>query len=205
MPIAFGQKFHFDAQETGLQFTAIIVGCVLGKHVSGPMSDWFIKWMRKTNGRWCPADRLWLSYLAFSIIFAGLLTWSFQLRHATEWNVAPCIGAAIASFGNQMHTTILTTFAVESKRERAAQVGVFGNACRQVYDFVRPLESTFDRKPVPLTVRSAWTFLLPGHVCRPRPGRGCCRDDSHRGWVQAESALCRSSPATAEETFCLLL
>lgn len=147
MPIAFGQRFHFNAQQIGLQFIAVIIGCVLGEQVSGPMSDWFLKWMRRTKGQSCPADRLWLSYIAFSTIFAGLLTWGFQLQHATEWNVTPCVGAAIASFGNQMQTTILTTFAVESKKERAAQVGILVNVCRQVYGFVRlpqPL-STADR------------------------------------------------------------
>lgn len=61
MPNAFGQKFHFNAQQTGLQFIAIIIGCVLGEQVSGPMPDWFLKWMRQTKGQSCPADRLWLS------------------------------------------------------------------------------------------------------------------------------------------------
>ncbi|KAJ5628763.1 hypothetical protein N7490_010991 [Penicillium lividum] len=138
MPIAFGEKFHFDAQQIGLQFIAIIIGCVLGEQVSGPLSDWFLKRVRQSKGHACPADRLWLSYIAFSTIFTGLLTWGLQLQHATSWNVTPCIGAAIASFGNQMQTTILTTFAVESKWERAAEVGVFINACRQIYGFLGP-------------------------------------------------------------------
>lgn len=136
MPIAFGQRFHFDAQQIGLQFIAIIIGCVLGEQVSGPMCDWFLKRIRRSRGYSCPADRLWLSYIAFSTIFAGLLTWGFQLQRATTWNVTPCVGAAIASFGNQMQTTILTTFAVESKKERSAEVGVFVNVCRQIYGFV---------------------------------------------------------------------
>ena len=137
MPIAFGEKFHFDAQQIGLQFIAIIIGCVLGEQISGPVCDWFLGRVHKWRGHSCPADRLWLSYIAFVTIFAGLLTWGFQLQHASTWNVTPCVGAAIASFGNQMQTTILTTFAVESKKERASQVGVFVNICRQIYGFVR--------------------------------------------------------------------
>ncbi|KAJ5998157.1 hypothetical protein N7522_009817 [Penicillium canescens] len=133
MPIAFGEKFHFDAQQIGLQFIAIIIGCVLGEQVSGPMCDWLLGRVRRNRGSSCPADRLWLSYIAFGTIFAGLLTWGFQLQHATTWNVTPCIGAAIASL-----TTILTTFAVESKKERASQVGVFVNVCRQIYGFLGP-------------------------------------------------------------------
>ncbi|KAF4772351.1 hypothetical protein HAV15_004853 [Penicillium sp. str.  len=139
MPIAFGEKFHFDAQQIGLQFIAIIIGCVLGEQVSGPMCDWFLERIRKSRGKSCPADRLWLSYIAFATVFAGLLTFGFQLQHATTWNVTPCVGAAIGSFGNQMQTTTLTTFDVESRQERASQVGVFVNVCRQLLDrFISP-------------------------------------------------------------------
>ncbi|KAJ5725005.1 uncharacterized protein N7483_006362 [Penicillium malachiteum] len=139
MPIAFGEKFNFSAQQIGLQFIAIIIGCVLGEQVSGPGSDWFLKRIRKSKGNSHPSDRLWLAYIAFSTIIAGLLTWGFQLKKAgTVWNVTPCVGAAIASFGNQMQTTILTTFAVESEKERASEVGVFVNVCRQIYGFLGP-------------------------------------------------------------------
>ena len=144
MPIAFGEKFHFDAQQIGLQFIAVIIGCVLGEQVSGRMSDWFLSYLRQKRGHSCPADRLWLSYIAFATIFAGLLTWGFQLQNAQEWNVTPCVGAAIASFGNQMQTTILTTFAVESKKDRAAEVGIFVNICRQIYGFVSLSEKDRD-------------------------------------------------------------
>ncbi|KAJ6031001.1 hypothetical protein N7540_001733 [Penicillium herquei] len=139
MPIAFGEKFDFNAQQIGLQFIAIIIGCVLGEQVSGPGSDWFLQRIRKSKGNSHPSDRLWLAYIAFSTIIAGLLTWGFQLKKAgTVWNVTPCVGAAIASFGNQMQTTILTTFAVESEKERASEVGVFVNVCRQIYGFIGP-------------------------------------------------------------------
>jgi MFS family permease len=137
MPTAFGEKFDFDAQQIGLQFIAIMIGCVLGEQISGPMCDWFLGRVRRAKGNAYPADRLWLAYIAFCSIFAGLFIWGFQLQNATTWNVTPCVGAAIASFGNQMQTTILTTFAVESKQERASQVGIFVNVCRQFWGFVR--------------------------------------------------------------------
>ena len=164
MPIAFGEKFHFDAQQIGLQFIAIIIGCVLGEQVSGPMSDWFLKRVQQKRGSSCPADRLWLSYIAFATIIAGLLTWGFQLQHATAWNITPCVGAAIASFGNQMQTTILTTFAVESRTQRSAEVGVFVNICRQIYGFVS---------------------LCLGQLPFPRS-----RADDFSSWVHSTSPIC---------------
>ena len=137
MPTAFGQKFDFGPQQIGLQYIAIIIGCVLGEQLSGPMSDWWLKFLLRRRGHTCPADRLWISYIGYGTVIAGLLTWGFQLQKASEtWNVTPCVGAAIASFGNQMLTTILTSFAVDSYKEMSTAVGVFVNICRQIFGFV---------------------------------------------------------------------
>ncbi|PKY03407.1 putative MFS transporter [Aspergillus campestris IBT 28561] len=138
MPIAFGEEFHFNPQQIGLQFIAIIIGCVLGEQLSGPVSDWFLKTMSRRRGHVQPADRLWLSYIGFGTVIAGLLTWGFQLDKATSWNVTPCVGAAIASFGNQIITTILISFAVDSYKEHATNVGVCINVYRHIYGFIGP-------------------------------------------------------------------
>ncbi|KAL2793297.1 MFS general substrate transporter [Aspergillus keveii] len=151
MPIAFGEKFHFNAQQIGLQFIAIIIGCVLGEQVSGPVSDWFLVALKRRrsrnskeeegngSGNVCDADRLWLSYIGYATVVAGLLVWGIQLEKADRtWNVTPCVGAAIASFGNQVITTILIAFAVDSYKERATDVGVCINLYRQIYGFIGP-------------------------------------------------------------------
>jgi hypothetical protein len=84
-----------------------------------------------------PADRLWLSYIGYGTIIAGLLIWGFQLDKASStWNVTPCVGAAIASFGNQVIMTILISFAVDSDKERSTDIGVCMNVYRQIFGFV---------------------------------------------------------------------
>ncbi|GLB02171.1 hypothetical protein AtubIFM57258_003513 [Aspergillus tubingensis] len=138
MPIAFGKKFDFDSQQIGLQFIAIIIGCVLGEQLSGPMSDRFLQVMHKSRGYHRPADRLWLSYIGIATVIAGLLVWGFQLQKATSWNVTPCVGAAIASFGNQIITTILISFAIDSYKEASTSIGVCINVFRHVYGFIGP-------------------------------------------------------------------
>ncbi|KAE8420780.1 MFS general substrate transporter [Aspergillus pseudocaelatus] len=139
MPIAVGEKFGLNAQQTGLQFISVIIGSVLGEQLSGPLSDYFLSTLRKRRANVCPADRLWLFYVGFATVIAGLLTWGFQLQHAsTTWNVTPCVGAAIAAFGNQIQTTILLAFAVDSHRTYSGQIGVFINLCRLAYGFTGP-------------------------------------------------------------------
>jgi MFS family permease len=137
MPIAFGEKFNFSPQQIGLQFIAIIIGSLIGEQLSGPMSDRFLKFLNERKGHAIAADRLWLSYIGYATVFAGLLTWGFQLENVESWNVTPCIGAAIASFGNQVLTTTLISFAVDSYKEHSTEIGVLVNGCRQVYGFVR--------------------------------------------------------------------
>lgn len=135
-PVTYGEKFHFNPQAVGLQYIPIIIGCLLGEQLSGPTSDWFLKTLQRKRGHSSSSDRLWLSYIGYATVFCGLLVWGFELQQAKTWNVVPDIGAAIASFGNQVLTTILVTFAVESKKERATDIGVFINAFRQIYGFV---------------------------------------------------------------------
>ncbi|RAH58794.1 MFS transporter [Aspergillus piperis CBS 112811] len=135
MPLTFGEKFHLDAQQTGLQFIPIIIGCVIGEQIGGPMSDYFMKVYRKRKGRVCPADRLWLTYPGFLTIIAGQLVWGFQLERATSWNVTPCVGIAIASFGNQIQSTILTAYAIDTSPSGSASIGVLFNVIRLLYGF----------------------------------------------------------------------
>ncbi|KAJ5675498.1 hypothetical protein N7462_008395 [Penicillium macrosclerotiorum] len=138
MPLTFGEKFHLNAQQTGLQFIPIIIGCVIGEQIGGPMSDYFMKVYRKRKGRVCPADRLWLTYIGFLTIIAGQLVWGVQLERAKIWNVTPCVGIAIASFGNQIQSTILTAYAIDTSPDDSASIGVLFNVIRLLYGFVGP-------------------------------------------------------------------
>jgi MFS family permease len=139
MPIAIGEKFHLTAQQTGLQFIALIIGSVLGEQLSGPISDAFLRRQSKhsrTQAR--PETRLWISYIGFLTVIVGLLVWGIQIQASEEgkWNITPLIGAGIASFGNQVITTTLITYAVDNEKDKAAEIGVMVNFVRQIWGFV---------------------------------------------------------------------
>ncbi|KAE8388694.1 MFS general substrate transporter [Aspergillus alliaceus] len=136
MPIAFGKVFHLDAQQIELQYIAVIIGSLFGEQVSRPMSDRFMKSLSMRRGHSRPADRLWLSYIGFATVIAGLLIWGFQLENTTSWDITPCIGVAIVSFGNQILTTVLIAFAVDSYKEHPMDIRVFVNFVRHVYGFL---------------------------------------------------------------------
>jgi hypothetical protein len=141
MPIIFGEKFGLDAQSIGLQYIALIIGSVLGEQLSGPLSDAFLNRYSRRTGHSHPVHRLWISYIGFLTVIVGILVWGIQLQHAKQgvWNVTPLIGAAIASFGNQIITTTMITFAVDNYRQKSADIGVIVNFIRQVWGFVSQL------------------------------------------------------------------
>lgn len=141
MPEVMGQKFHLDAQQTGLQFIAIIVGCSIGEVLSGPLSDHWMKWrIKKRGGVKIIEDRLWVSYNGFICIIFGVIIWGVRTQQAEEgvWNVTPLIGAAFAAGGLQIVTTILITYMIDVDPSKSVGTGMFINMVRQVWSFIGP-------------------------------------------------------------------
>lgn len=135
-------KFGLDTQELGLQFLGVIIGSVLGEQLGGPLSD---SWMRLKTRRQqgqtpAPEFRLWLSYIGILLTIAGTVVFLVQTENspAGKWNVTPIVGVAISAFGNQVVTTVMITYAVDSNPGESATVGVFITFVRQMWGFIGP-------------------------------------------------------------------
>ena len=112
IPQTFVPTFGLNPQELGLNFIALIIGAIIGEQSAGPLSDMLMKRRAKQLGhKPAPEYRLWLSHLGFATAIIGLIVFGVQLQNATPgvWNVTPAVGAGIASFGNQVVTTVLVT------------------------------------------------------------------------------------------------
>ncbi|QSZ34262.1 hypothetical protein DSL72_005852 [Monilinia vaccinii-corymbosi] len=141
LPQLFGEKFGFNAQQLGYQFVALIIGSVIGEQLSGHLSDfWMNRRSRKTGVQPAPEYRLWLSYAGFILTIVGVVVFLVRTEQAKEmhWNITPVIGIAIAGAGNQIVTTVLVTYAVDSHLEESASIGVFITFVRQVWGFIGP-------------------------------------------------------------------
>jgi len=147
IPQVFLPKFHFNAQQIGLQFLGIIVGSVIGELMAGRVSD---LWMRRGKARKMkrneseavkPEYRLWLSYGGYLLVIVGLIVFGVRTEQAPEgkWNVTPIIGIAIAAAGNQVVTTVIVTYMVDScHNNMSSSVGVFVNVIRSTWGFIGP-------------------------------------------------------------------
>ena len=141
IPQLFGEKFHFNVQQLGLQFLGIIIGSVIGEQIGGALSDlWMNRRARKISARPNPEFRLWLSYIGYLLTTGGLVVFLVCIQQAPggHWNVTPIVGAAIAGAGNQIVTTVLITYAVDCYYEEAASIGVFITFVRQIWGFIGP-------------------------------------------------------------------
>ncbi|KAF9737648.1 hypothetical protein PMIN02_001271 [Paraphaeosphaeria minitans] len=142
VPQLFGQKFHLNAQQIGLQFLSLIIGSVVGEQIGGRASD---MWMRRAGrkrpgGRPAPEFRLWLTYLGYALVICGIVVFLVRIEQAAplKWNVTPLVGVAIAAAGNQIVTTVLITYAVDCYHEEAGSIGVFISFVRQIWGFIGP-------------------------------------------------------------------
>ncbi|KAH8799675.1 putative MFS transporter [Xylogone sp. PMI_703] len=141
IPQTFGAKFGFNPQQLGLQFIGIIAGAIPGEFIGGTTSDLLQNRERKKRASAAaPEYRLWGSYFGFATVIIGLWVFTIQLQHATQghWNITPLVGVAFAAFGNQIITTILVTYAVDTHPEQSDNIGVFVNLVRYGWGFICP-------------------------------------------------------------------
>jgi hypothetical protein len=146
IPQIFTPKYHFNAQQIGLQFIGMIIGSVLGEQLGGRGSDQFMRRASAKLGRnrhVAPEHRIWVSYPGFLTVIVGLVVFCVQVDKLRSYNVTPIVGIAIAAFGNQIITTVLVTYAVDSHHEHAASIGVFINLVRSIWGFIGELLSDF--------------------------------------------------------------
>ncbi|RLV82809.1 putative efflux pump mfs2 [Meyerozyma sp. JA9] len=136
----FHEKFNFNPQQIGLQFLSLIVGCILGEQLGGWISDFWMKNMRVRLKRNCIEDRLWISYLGFSTAIAGLIIYGVLLGRISDgkWKFGPLVGLCVASFGLQIVTTVLVTYAIDSNPSEASHIASAITVVRQILGFVGP-------------------------------------------------------------------
>ncbi|KIX92754.1 uncharacterized protein Z520_11606 [Fonsecaea multimorphosa CBS 102226] len=140
IPTAYGEKFGLNAQQIGLQFLAIMIGAIIGEQVGGFLSDGMMRWKRGAAERRPAEFRLWASYIGFATAIAGMVEWGVTLQNAPVgwWTVKPDIGLGILTFGLQVVTTTLVTYAVDCNHNEAAAVGAAINQVRQIWSFIGP-------------------------------------------------------------------
>jgi hypothetical protein len=142
IPQLFAQKFHFNPQQLGLQFIAIVIGSIFGEQIGGHASDYWMGWRAKkmAGSRPSPEFRLWLSYIGYLLALCGVVVFLVRIEQAPagHWNVTPVVGAGIAAAGNQIVTTVLITYAVDCYPDEAGSIGVFITFVRQIWGFIGP-------------------------------------------------------------------
>lgn len=146
IPQLLQEKFSLNAEQIGLQFLGVIIGSILGEQIGGSLSDfWMNRRARNTGTSPDPEFRLWLSYPGIILAIVGTIVFLVCTEQAPEgkWVVSPIVGTGIAAFGNQIVTTVMITYAVDSHPQDAGNVGVFITLVRQIWGFIGPFWYVF--------------------------------------------------------------
>ncbi|KPV74750.1 uncharacterized protein RHOBADRAFT_53698 [Rhodotorula graminis WP1] len=142
IPALLGRKYELNAQQTGIQFVAAVVGAILGEIIAGRGSDTWMTWRTKrAHGNREPEMRLPFSLPGFVLALVGILVFGIQLQNtkAGVWNVTPLIGVAIALFASQLVTTVVYAYVTESQPPSLqSRVPPFVAFVRQLLAFVAP-------------------------------------------------------------------
>ncbi|KAN0099564.1 MFS multidrug transporter [Hyaloscypha variabilis] len=143
IPVYFGVLFHLNPQQIGINFLGLLIGCVLGELIGGPLSDfWRNQWIRRTGGKaFAPEQRLWLAYLGYPLSIAGVVIFCVTLAEAKplHWIITPIVGIAVAGFGTQIITTIVVTYCSDCHPEiKSSAIGVSINFVRCTWGFLGP-------------------------------------------------------------------
>lgn len=157
----FHEKFSFNPQQIGLQFLSLILGCILGEQIGGWVSDLWMKYFHFKNSEKTIEDRLWLSYPGFIIAIVGLIIYGVLLGNITDntWRFGPLVGLCLASFGLQIITTILVTYAIDSNPANASNIALFITVIRQVFGFVGPFYFPVMLENPDLGIKSTYGIL----------------------------------------------
>ena len=142
IPQIYEINFHLNTQQIGLQFLGMIIGGILGEQAAGRLSDLMMtSFAKKHQGQLAqPEFRLWLSYLGYATLIAGVLIWGFRTADILHkhYDVSPIIGIGISSFGAQVITTSVFTYMVDCYPTESAEIGIFANVVRQIWGFIGP-------------------------------------------------------------------
>ncbi|KAJ3796574.1 MFS multidrug transporter [Lentinula aff. detonsa] len=145
IPALLGQKYQLNTQQIGLQFIAPFVGALLGEPFAGLGSDiWMQYCVKRAHGKRKVEWRLPFAIPGFLIAIVGLMVLGLRLQNTPSgvWNITPDIGSAIALFGQQIVTTVCTTYAIESQPEHTGQAAILVALIRQTYAFTGPFYFT---------------------------------------------------------------
>ncbi|KAL2813958.1 major facilitator superfamily domain-containing protein [Aspergillus granulosus] len=141
VPQLLQEKFGLNEEQLGLQFIGVIIGTILGEQIGGSMSDiWMKRRARKLNAKAEPEFRLWLGYPGVILAIVGVIVFLVCTQQAPEghWRVSPIVGVGVAAFGNQLVTTVMVTYAVDSYPQDSGSVGVYITLVRQIWGFIGP-------------------------------------------------------------------
>ncbi|KIW87923.1 uncharacterized protein Z519_11508 [Cladophialophora bantiana CBS 173.52] len=109
--------YNLMAQEIGLLSLPEFIGALAAAVICGPLNDWVILRMARSNGGiYEPEMRLWLILTFAPFVAAGLLMFGIGLERGLPWPFI-AVGLGVASFGSTPATSLSLAYLTDAYTE----------------------------------------------------------------------------------------
>ncbi|KIW33280.1 uncharacterized protein PV07_00140 [Cladophialophora immunda] len=109
--------YNFEPQQIGLLGLPAFIGTLIAALICGPLSDWMILRMARSNGGiYEPEMRLWLILAFTPFVAAGLLMFGIGLDRGLPWPFV-AVGLGVGSFGMTPAMSLSLTYLTDAYTE----------------------------------------------------------------------------------------
>lgn len=133
---AFQQVYGFKPWQSGLCFSAGVIGCIIGVPAGGWFSDFVADWMtRRNHGIREPEHRLPAIIIGLITMPIGIMLYGVGIGHQTHW-IVPTFSLGLTSFAIAAATNVTLVYVVDSYRPVAGEVVVSQYAFKAAFGFL---------------------------------------------------------------------
>ncbi|KAJ5666379.1 uncharacterized protein N7477_008827 [Penicillium maclennaniae] len=133
---AFSSTYGFEAWQSGLCFSAAIVGCFFGIILGGHLSDWVADYFtRRNNGIREPEMRLPAIMVGAITGPLALALYGCGIQYKMHWMV-PTLGIGLINFTITQATNVSLVYTIDSYRPVAGEIVVTQLAFKSAFGFL---------------------------------------------------------------------
>jgi hypothetical protein len=131
-----GAPYHFTPNQVGLTAIGSFIGSLSGNLITGPFSDWLVRYLsKKNNGVYEPEFRNLLCIPAFVLGLIGFWGFGLSLAAKAHW-IAPVFFFGLATFAGSILSLVSNAYLLDCHRAQSQDGYAAVTLGRGVFSFV---------------------------------------------------------------------
>jgi len=128
--------YDFQAGPVGLiSGVGPFIAAILGNAISGPLSDWSVKWLsRRNNGIYEPEFRLFMILPTLIFTTIGWYGWAISANLLDLW-IGPAVFYSLLNFGQALASVAVVSYVVDAHADYAPEAFATINCIKNLFTF----------------------------------------------------------------------